>query len=135
MLNPYKLSSLAVFSILALLLTSFASGSDIITDNVRPAIDAVSVKLYNKAPQKRYEYIGLVQSSSGAGWSEEDSQNYAVVELKKKAANLGANGVVVIGIKFKGAVNIKDVMESDAPWEKPTKFMAIKGYAIFVYDE
>ena len=39
--------------------------------------------------------LGIVKASSDAGWTEQDSVNYAVEELKNQAAKLGANGVFI----------------------------------------
>ena len=52
------------------------------------------MKLYLEAP-KTYEGIGIVNASSDAGWTEQGSVDYAIEELKKQAAKLGANGVLI----------------------------------------
>jgi len=75
-----------------LILAGCATGSAIVVGQVREPIDPKSVKLYLEAPEN-YEVIGLVKASSDAGWTEQDSVNYAVEELKNQAAKLGANGV------------------------------------------
>ena len=41
------------------------------------------------------EVIGIVNSSSDMGWTEQGSQDYAVREIKYQAAKLGANGVIL----------------------------------------
>jgi hypothetical protein len=79
---------------LALLLVACASGSVIVTGTKRAPLDPSDVKLYLEAPAS-FEVIGLVNASSDAGWTEQDSQDYAVQELKKQAAKLGANGVLL----------------------------------------
>lgn len=81
-------------SLLFLFLVGCATGSSIVVGNVRAPIDPSGVKLYLEAPAN-YEVIGLVKASSDAGWSEQESVNYAVEELKKQAAKLGANGVFI----------------------------------------
>jgi uncharacterized protein YbjQ (UPF0145 family) len=53
------------------------------------------VKLYLEPPAS-FEVIGLVNASSDAGLTEQGSVDYAVAELKKQAAKLGANGVLVV---------------------------------------
>ena len=77
-----------------LILTGCASGSSIVVGAVRDPIDPKQVKLYLEAPAN-YEVIGIVKASSDAGWTEQDSVNYAVEELKNQAAKLGANGVFI----------------------------------------
>ena len=42
-----------------------------------------------------YETIGLVSATSGAGMTHQGSVDYATAELKKQAAKLGANGVLL----------------------------------------
>lgn len=76
------------------LLNACASGSSIVTGTVRAPIDFNRVKLYTEAPEK-YESIGIVKASSDAGWTEQGSQDHAIEELKKQAAKLGANGIVL----------------------------------------
>lgn len=77
---------------LLLVLAGCATGSAIVVGQVRDPIDPKSVKLYMEAPEN-YEVIGIVKASSDSGWTEQGSVNYAVEELKKQAAKIGANGV------------------------------------------
>ena len=77
-----------------LILSACASGSSIVTGTVRQPINVNQVKLYLDAPEN-YETIGVVKASSDAGWNQQSSQDYAVEELKKQAAKLGANGVLL----------------------------------------
>lgn len=83
------------FILLATFLTGCGtSGSVIVTGTIRPVINPKTVKLYLKEPL-RYEVIGIVEASSEQGWTAQASQNYAVEEIKKQAAKLGANGVLL----------------------------------------
>ena len=43
------------------------------------------------------EEIAIVKASSDAGLTQHGSLDYAVEELKKQAARVGANGVVITG--------------------------------------
>ncbi len=79
---------------LLLILTGCASGSAVVVGQVRVPIDPNTVKLYLEAPEN-HEVIGIVKASSDAGWSEQESVDYAVEELKNQAAKLGANGVFI----------------------------------------
>jgi len=69
-------------------------GSSIVTGTKRPPIDPGKVKLYLQPPSN-HEVIDIVNASSDAGWTEQGSIDYAVQELKKQAAKLGANGVLI----------------------------------------
>jgi hypothetical protein len=123
---------LVILGIFALLITACASGSAIVTGNVRPATDPASVKLYLKEP-RRYDVIGLVNASSDSGWTEQGSQNYAIAELKKQAAKLGANGVLLTATGEKTTL----VYGSSGTilWAAPVTAKTINGTAIFVHEE
>ena len=83
-----------MFLITILFLAGCASGSSIEVGETQAAIDPSQVKLYLETPDI-YEVIGIVTASSDAGWTEQDSVDYAVEELKNQAAKLGANGVLI----------------------------------------
>ena len=80
---------LAVFT-----LAACATGSSIVVGDVREPLTPDQVQLYLQAPTN-YEVIGIVDASSDAGWTEQGAVDYAVEELKKQAARLGANGVLL----------------------------------------
>ena len=80
--------------LLALLLAACASGSAIVTGAKRTPLDPSHVKLYAEAPAK-YEVIGVVSAKSAAGLTAQGSEDYAVQELKSRAAQLDANGVLL----------------------------------------
>ena len=73
-----------------------ATGSHIITGQVRPAIDPAGVRVYIDPPAE-YETIGIVEASSDTGFTTQAKQDRAVNELKKQAAKIGANGVLLTG--------------------------------------
>ena len=56
--------------LISLLLAGCASGSSIVVGEVRDPIGPNEVKLYLEAPAN-YEVIGIVNASSGAGWTEQ----------------------------------------------------------------
>jgi hypothetical protein len=84
------------FFIVILLLAGCAtgSGSSIVVGEVREVIDPNQVELYLEIPES-FEIIGIVTASSGSGWNEQGSVDYAVEELRNQAAKLGANGVLI----------------------------------------
>jgi hypothetical protein len=88
-------SALSFLALVVLLLGACASGSAIVTGNTRDPIVPEQVKIYLDAPAV-FEVVGLVNASSDAGWTEQGSQDYAIEELKKQAAKLGANGVLLV---------------------------------------
>jgi hypothetical protein len=78
-----------------LALAACASGSAIVTGTTKDPVAPEQVKMYLEPPAA-FEVIGLVSASSAAGWTEQGSVDYAVAELKKQAAKLGANGVLLV---------------------------------------
>jgi hypothetical protein len=78
-------------------LAGCATGSVIITGNKRPAIDPTEVKIYLEPPSQ-YETIGIVESSSDVEFSSQAAQDRVITELKKQAAKIGANGVLLINV-------------------------------------
>jgi hypothetical protein len=85
---------LSLYLLILILLGGCATGSSIVVGEIRPAIEPSQVKIFLEPPEA-YETIGIVKASSDAGWTEQDSVNYAVEELKEQAAKLGANGVLI----------------------------------------
>ena len=64
------------------------------TGRVRTAIDVTTVKLYS-SPPRQFEDVALVTSEAESGWSDQAQVNNAIAGLKKKAAQLGANGLLI----------------------------------------
>ncbi|EGQ7870740.1 hypothetical protein H8Q54_001534 [Vibrio parahaemolyticus] len=77
-----------------LALTGCASGSSILVGEAREPISPEKVRLYIEPPAS-YDTIALVNASSDAGLTKQGSINYAIEKLKKQAAKLGANGVLL----------------------------------------
>lgn len=78
-----------------LAIAACATGSAIVTGKTRAPIAPEHVRIYLESPAS-FEVIGLVNASSDAGWTEQGSVDYAIEELKKQAAKLGANGVLLV---------------------------------------
>lgn len=78
-------------------LAGCATGSVIITGNVRSAIDPLEVKIYLELPSQ-YETIGIVEASSDVEFSSQAAQDRVINELKNQAAKIGANGVLLINV-------------------------------------
>ncbi len=56
----------------------------------------MTVRILTEMPDGAEE-IAIVKASSDSGWTQQDSLDYAVGELKKQAAMVGANAVVLTG--------------------------------------
>lgn len=96
---------------LVFILAACASGSVVVTGTKRPPISPSEVQLYSRAPAT-YEVIGIVKASSEMGWTEQGSMDYAVEELKKQAAAIGANGVIVTTVGDKGSLSYGDISQT-----------------------
>lgn len=81
-----------LFFIPIFLVVSCESTKVITTGQQRPAIPVEQVKIYD-APPFNSQPIGFLMAESGG--SSQGSINDAIQKLKRKAASLGANGVVV----------------------------------------
>lgn len=72
-----------------------ASGSALVTGQSRPAIeDYTTVAILTQMPDGA-DPIAMLKASSDAGWTQQGSLNYALDELKKQAAKVGANAIVL----------------------------------------
>ena len=118
---------ITVFALLCVI--GCASGNALVTGTQRPAISPESVVLYTEAPEK-YEVIGIVTASSDATGSAQTDLNYAVAELKKQAAKIGANGILLqdVSSSNSGGVFISGVFVSENKQN-------VSGKAIYVFDK
>ena len=72
-----------------------ADGSALVTGQARPPIeDWNSVVILTEMPDSA-EQIAVVKASSDSGITQQQSLDFAVAELKKQAAKVGANAVVL----------------------------------------
>jgi hypothetical protein len=63
----------------------------------RAPIDPALVQVYSTAPAGSVE-IAQIESTSAPGFGTQGQTDAAMARLKREAASLGANGVVVVGI-------------------------------------
>ena len=117
----------AVLAVAAIAGCTNAEGTSVVTGQQRSAISPEQVQLYSEAPQVPYEVIGLVNASSANGWTDQQSVDYAVQELKNQAAAVGANGVILRqpGSQTGGFIMIDNIAY---PYDEKTA----SGSAIFV---
>ena len=82
--------------VLAIILVGCAATSHVITGQPREPIDPAQVTLYSKAPPN-YEEIGIVEASSrnSFAFGDQAKMDTVIERLKKEAASLGANGVIL----------------------------------------
>ncbi|MCC8474780.1 hypothetical protein LN458_12385 [Xanthomonas arboricola] len=82
---------------LAMLLAGCASSSKVMLGQARAPIDPAQVQVYANAPVGSVE-IAQLESTSAAGFGTQGQTDAAVQRLKREAAKLGANGVVIVGV-------------------------------------
>ena len=85
-------------------------------------------------PPADYEVIGIVKASSDAGWTEQGSVNYAIKELKSRAAKLGANGVLLTATGSKTSAVVGGY-GTGFLYGIPVDAQTVEGRAIFVKRE
>jgi hypothetical protein len=102
-----KPTRLSAFAVSIFLLVACATTSHVITGKTRTPIDPSQVKVYSTAPPN-YEEIAVIDATSRSSFSFGDQEKMdAVIErLKKEAASLGANGVLLqsTGSEYGGGV-------------------------------
>ena len=85
-----------------LLLSGCAGSSKVMVGQARPAIDPTQVQIYTVVPAGAQE-IAQIESSSAIGFGTQGQTDAAVARLKREAAALGANGVVLLGVGSSGS--------------------------------
>ena len=100
---------LLVFSISLFVITACYPVSHIIVGDTKTPINYFDVKVYTDYPDN-YEKIAIIESSSDLAFkdlsiefTDQQKTNKALERLKKEAASLGANGLVIQNI----STNIK----------------------------
>lgn len=87
---------------LAALLSGCGGTSTVMMSDARPAIDPSLVKVYRQAPPDSIE-IAQLESTSGVGFGTQGQTDAVIARLKREAAALGANGVVLLGMGSGGS--------------------------------
>jgi len=82
----------------ALIGCTLTRGSSVLVGTARPPIDPSRVKLYLDVP-KKYEKVAILSADSRNDFaSQQNLTNAAIERLKKEAAKVGANGILLNGI-------------------------------------
>src|SRR5690606_7902510 len=89
-----------VFAVL--LAAGCASSSRVMLGQARTPIDPAHVQVYRTAPAGAQE-IAQLESTSAVGFGTQGQTDAAVARLKREAAALGANGVVLLGVGSSGS--------------------------------
>ena len=86
----------------ALALGGCASTSKVMLGQVRAPLDPASVQIYSTPPPGSVE-IAQLESSSAIGFGTQGQTDAAIARLKREAAALGANGVILMGVGSGGS--------------------------------
>ncbi|MFT3755572.1 MAG: hypothetical protein QM769_06420 [Pseudoxanthomonas sp.] len=85
------------FAMFTVLLASCAGTTKVMLGQARPPVDPSVVQIYNSVPPGAVQ-IAQLESTSGAGFGGQGQTDAVVARLKREAAALGANGVVLLGV-------------------------------------
>ena len=86
----------------AALVAGCAGSSKVMLGQARAPIDPAQVQIYRTPPAGSQE-IAQLESKSAVGFGTQGQTDAAVARLKREAAALGANGVVLLGGGSSGA--------------------------------
>jgi hypothetical protein len=89
-------------SLATALLAGCAGTSRVMLGQPRPAIDPAEVQVYSTPPAGSQD-IAQLEASSAVGFGTQGQTDAAVARLKREAAALGANGVVLVGVGSSGS--------------------------------
>jgi hypothetical protein len=80
------------------LLLAGCATSAMVTGRVRPPIDPAQVPVYTMPPPGGFEEVAQLETQSGAfTYGEQNKLDSVLANLRKQAAKLGANGVLLVG--------------------------------------
>jgi len=87
---------------LAALLAGCASSSKLMLGDARPAIDPSEVRIYRVPPPGAVN-IAEIDASSAIGFGTRGQDDAVIERLKREAAALGANGLLLLGRGHSGS--------------------------------
>lgn len=117
--------------LLAALLAGCTTSSAIMTGQTRAARQAADVKVYLRPPAQ-FESIALVSAMSNAAVSRDGSRENVVAELRKKAGELGANGILLNPTETGGSTTASGVFIPGATKGAPGVFVGGGGAGLTV---
>ena len=128
------MTRLALILAVIFVLAGCATGSALVTGQVRTAIkDHSTIQMLTTMPADAEE-IAIVKASSDSGWTEQGRVDYAVEELKKQAAKLGANAAVTTGRDTSSEVYSVPVYNS-SPIIGSSSVEIVQGVAVWIEPE
>ena len=92
----------AIAMSIALTASGCASTSKVMLGQARAPVDPASVQVYSTPPAGAVE-IAQLESSSAVGFGTQGQTDAAIARLKREAAALGANGVILMGVGSGGS--------------------------------
>ncbi|MBH1433367.1 hypothetical protein I5U42_18920, partial [Stenotrophomonas maltophilia] len=92
----------AALAAILLVAAGCASTSKVMLGRARAPIDPALVQIYSTPPAGSQE-IAQLESASAVGFGTQGQTDAAVARLKREAAALGANGVVLMGVGSSGS--------------------------------
>lgn len=92
----------AALAAVLLVASGCASTSKVMLGQSRAPIDPALVQVYSTPPPGSVE-IAQLESSSAVGFGTQGQTDAAVARLKREAAALGANGVILMGVGSSGS--------------------------------
>lgn len=63
-----------------------------------PPVPASTVQVFTSSPAQPYREIARIETESGIGFGTEGQTDAAIARLRAKAAEVGADGVILIGL-------------------------------------
>lgn len=84
--------------------------------------DAASVSIYVEKPSFKYAIVGVVEARGMGFTNEARDQELAIQALKREAASMGANGVIISDSKQE----IADISKNGTSTERRIKGLAIR---------
>tara|TARA_Y100001001_G_scaffold163199_1_gene191622 strand:+ start:460 stop:903 length:444 start_codon:yes stop_codon:yes gene_type:complete len=133
--EDHMFKKLALFSLILLLAGCIATGSALVTGERRAPIELEQVKIFHKEPDFEYEHIGIVKSESVEIASQQKAVDRALEELKKQAAKIGANGVILhsVGEKQKNYAGYNVISSGGGYFYSDSEeYQTLAGDAIYI---
>jgi hypothetical protein len=106
-----KIMLVALAGVAVLAGCTLTRGSHLVIGNTRPAINPADVRIYTELPAN-YQKIAMVSADARNDFaSQQNLSDNAIQRLKKEAAEVGANGILLNGfgnyvVGSSGVVNV-----------------------------
>jgi hypothetical protein len=95
-------STLAAVVVAVATLAGCAGTAKVMLGDARPPLDPSEVRIYSTRPPGSID-IAQLEASSGAGFGSQAQTDEVMARLRREAAAIGANGVVMLGMGSSGA--------------------------------